>query len=135
MSEKLINRWQKIFLVVGAIALIPIAGIYGFVPEHTLLCFYGIHTSVTDIAVIHILRSVMVLYLGMALFWVVGASIQKLRIPALYSLMVFMGSVALGEIFSFCRDGIPKYVFVLFCVSEIALAVISAILIKCDKKN
>lgn len=127
-------RLQKPFLIITALTLMPIALTYGFAPEGTLHYLYGIQTQVNDPAITHILRALMGLYLGMAVFWVVGAFKSRLRFPALYSLVVFMIGVALGRLFSFGFDGFAHWIFGFFFVSEIVLAGVGIWLIGAIKK-
>ncbi|MCC4820468.1 DUF4345 domain-containing protein, partial [Vibrio lentus] len=85
-------KLQSIFLFVAVLGLTPIALSYGYAPAISLDYLFGIDAS--PINVTHIFRAVMGLYLALALFWIVGALLKKYRLPALYSLVVFMLGLA-----------------------------------------
>jgi len=88
MRKSTINSLNKILLLFVATGLLPIALAYGFMPEKSMGYLFDI--SVTSVNLAHILRAVMGLYLGLIVFWVIGAFRVHLRLPALYSLTVFM---------------------------------------------
>lgn len=133
--EKSLEHWQKIFLLATAVILLPIGLSYGFIPEQTLKYLYGIDVTVTNIALVHILRALMGLYIGMLIFWILGAVNLQFRLPALYSLVVFMFGVAGGRIFSLCFDGFPQWIFLFFLSSEMILGAMGTYLIKKTSKN
>ncbi len=83
------------FLVVAAIGLTPIALAYGAMPSVSVPMLYDI--EVNDIGTMHIFRAVMGLYLAMVVFWFLGARHDGLRLPALYSVVVFMLGLAAGR--------------------------------------
>lgn len=133
--QKSSKYWQKLFLICTAIILLPIGLTYGFVPEQTLHYLYGIDVTVNSINLVHILRALMGLYIGMLIFWLIGAFNEKLRIPALYSLTVFMFSVAMGRIFSLCFDGFPHWIFLFFLSGEFAMGFTGVYLLSKDRKD
>nr|WP_290544873.1 DUF4345 domain-containing protein [Aestuariivirga sp.] len=99
------GRAQSLFLLVTALGLTPIALSYGLSPGRSLGWLFGIDASAVNIR--HVFRAVMGLYLALACFWAAGAFMPGLRIPALWSLVVFMVGLALGRILSILVDGWP----------------------------
>ena len=61
----------------------------------------------SPVNVSHIFRAVMGLYLAVVIFWVFGAFRAPLRLPALWSLTVFMLGLAAGRLLSLLVDGMP----------------------------
>jgi hypothetical protein len=129
MSNKTSNiDIQKIFLLICAIGLIPIAISYGLVPEKTLTPLFGI--SVDNMNLTHILRAVMGLYFGQIVFWFMGAFNPKLRKPALYVLVVFMFGLAFGRLLSFILDGIPHWLLIVYFGLEVFFGLVGLYLLK-----
>jgi hypothetical protein len=93
-----IDQAQRLFLVAMGIGLVPIALTYGTVPEKSLPWLYGL--SDPDLPTRHLFRAVMGLYLGMIVFWLTGALRADLRIPALWSVFVFVTGIAFGRMLS-----------------------------------
>ena len=81
------NR-ASIFLVFTALGLTPIALSYGLAPGVSLPFLFDLDASETNAR--HIFRAIMGLYLALVVFWMVGARQAHLRVPALWSLVVFM---------------------------------------------
>lgn len=116
------------FLVVAAIGLTPIALGYGAMPSVSVPMLYGI--EVDDVGTTHIFRAVMGLYLAMVVFWFLGARQDGLRLPALYSVVVFMLGLAAGRALSLAVDGVPSALLVVYLFLEIGFGVIGVIFIK-----
>lgn len=114
---------ESIFLLAAAAGLTPIALAYGLVPEVTVPMLYAV--EIDSINVAHIFRAVMGLYLAMVVFWVLGATRDSLRFPALCSVVVFMSGLALGRILSLFLDGIPDILLVIYLLLEIGFALIA----------
>jgi Domain of unknown function (DUF4345) len=116
------------FLVIAALGLTPIALAYGFMPSVSVPMLYGV--AVEDVNTAHIFRAVMGLYLGMVVFWMMGARNDGLRSAALYSVVVFMLGLAAGRASSLVLDGMPNLMLVVYLFLEIGFGVIGLILIK-----
>lgn len=110
------DQLQKAFLGVAALGLTPIALGYGAAPGASLPWLFGIDASAVNLR--HIFRAVMGLYLALVVFWVLGAMREDLRIPALWSLIVFMGGLALGRALSLILDGMPHPLLVVYMLLE-----------------
>ena len=112
-----LDQKQSLFLILAALGLTPIALGYGAAPQVVLPWMFGIDASAVNVR--HIFRAVMGLYLALAAFWVFGARSPELRIPALWSLTIFMGGLALGRALSLVVDGMPHPLLVVYMFLEI----------------
>jgi hypothetical protein len=120
---------ERIFLLVAAVGLTPIALTYGAVPGSSIPMLYDVDVSNVNAA--HIFRAVMGLYLAMVVFWVLGASKETLRVPALYSVVVFMLGLAAGRAMSLFVDGMPSSVLlVIYLLLEIGFGLVGIYLIR-----
>jgi len=128
MEKSTIEKLQKGILLFVAVGLTPIALGYGLVPEKSMDLLFNI--PVTDTNLAHILRAVMGLYLALIAFWVIGAFKTQLRLPALYSLVVFMLGLAAGRLLSVIVDGIPNWLLLLYLVLELLFGILGLLLIK-----
>jgi hypothetical protein len=113
---------ESMFLLVTAIGLTPVALAYGLFPAVTVPMLYGVEIDTISIA--HIFRAVMGLYLAMIVFWIVGSRRESLRFSALCSLVVFMGGLALGRLFSIFLDGFPEPLLLVYLPLELGLALV-----------
>jgi len=127
-QEATLMNVRQIFLLIVAIGLIPIALSYGAFPQQTLLFLFDI--TVINTNGTHIFRALMALYLGFALFWILGAFNTGLRQAALLSLIVFMFGIAAGRILSVIIDGIPHWLLMAYLLVEIVFGGIAIILSK-----
>jgi hypothetical protein len=119
---------RRIFLLVTAIGLTPIALSYGLVPQKSLSYLFDV--PVSNINGSHIFRAVMGLYLALLSFWIVGAFRVQLRQAALYSLVVFMLGLALGRVLSLVVDGMPSLLLIAYLVVEVICGTLGLILLK-----
>ena len=128
-----ISTRQSVFLIVAAVGLTPIALSYGLAPTASLSWLFAIDASETNTK--HIFRAVMGLYLALAAFWLIGAKRADLRVPALYSLVVFMFGLAMGRVLSLVLDGLPHPLLIVYLIVELGFAVIGwSLLAKNDQK-
>ena len=121
------NR-ESVFLLVAALGLTPIALSYGLSPASSMSMLFGIDASSVDS--MHIFRAMMGLYLAMALFWICGARRETLRLPALWSLSVFMLGLAAGRSLSLMVDGMPKPLLGVYLGLELGFGFVGLFLIK-----
>lgn len=70
------------------------------------------------------------LYHALAAFRVLGALRSDLRVPALWSLTVFMGGLALGRVLSLLLDGMPHPVLVIYLLLEIGFCAVGLWLLR-----
>ena len=128
MKKSSIEQLRKALLLFVSVGLIPIALGYGLVPDKSMSSLFNISVTETNLA--HILRAVMGLYLGLVVFWFIGAFNPRLRLTALYSLVVFMLGLAAGRILSVIVDGIPHWLLLVYLVLELLFGILGLILIK-----
>ena len=116
----------RIFLLICAAGLVPIALGYGAKPSVSLDSLFGI--TVDTINLTHIMRSVMGLYFAMVVLWAWGAFSQSMTRPALVACAVFMLGLASGRLLSFVLDGRPHWLLVVYALLEIGLGMAAVIL-------
>jgi hypothetical protein len=113
-------KLSQILLLSAAVGLAPVALSYGLAPERSLPWLFGIDASGVNSR--HIFRAVMGLYLASLCFWILGAAVGRFRVPALWSLFVFMSGLALGRISSLMLDGWPHPLLVVYTAIELVVA-------------
>ncbi|WP_104029219.1 DUF4345 domain-containing protein [Vibrio jasicida] len=124
---------QSIFLLLAAAGLTPIALSYGFSPVDSLSFLFGIDASSVNVS--HIFRAVMGLYLALSMFWVMGAMSTKYRLPALYSLVIFMWGLAMGRILSLLVDGMPHWLLVVYLFLEFGFGLVGLKMIRKEEQT
>lgn len=129
LSDK--PRLQSLFLLVTAAGLTPIALIYGIAPEKTLPWLFGIDATGVDTR--HIFKAFMGLYLALVGFWIAGSLKPALRLPALWSLFIFMVGLALGRVLSLLVDGWPSALLMFYLFLEISFGGMGWWLLKAPK--
>ena len=122
---------ESLFLVVAAVGLTPIALAYGLVPEVSAPMLYGI--DIDSVSLAHVFRAVMGLYLAMVVFWILGATRDVLRFPALCSVAVFMGGLAVGRLLSLILDGMPEPLLVVYLVLEVGFTLVAVQLARASR--
>jgi hypothetical protein len=116
----------RAFLLFCAVGLVPISLGYGAKPSVTMDALFGIKVDTTNLT--HILRAVMGLYLGMVVFWLIGAFKRSMAGPALAACAVFMLGLAGGRILSFILDGLPHWLLIVYAVLEVVLGLVAVTL-------
>ena len=124
---------ESFFLLFIAAGVFPVSLIYGGNPVVSMPNFYGIEVDTINLS--NILRAVMGLYIALCVFWVIGSRYEKLRLPALWSLAIFMTGIASGRILSLILDGMPSPLFIFYLAVEIIAAIIGFKLISNLQKN
>lgn len=123
-----IEKMQRLLLFVMAISLPPVALSYGAAPDVSLPWMFGIDAS--DVNTRHIFRSIMGLYFGVVILWIMGAFRAPMRLPALWSLVAFTGGIGLGRLLSLMLDGGPHPLLVVYMLLEFLVATTGWLLIK-----
>jgi hypothetical protein len=118
----------KLFLIVTAVGLTPIALSYGAAPGASLPYLFGL--EVESLNLTHIFRAVMGLYLALVGFWLAGAFSPSLTVPALWSLVIFMFGLAGGRVLSLLLDGFPHWLLFAYLLVEIAFGVMGVKLLR-----
>ena len=112
---------MKLFLLVGATVLVPVALSYGVDPAVILPKFMNIRVEGVDQT--HIFRALMCLYLGMSTFCAIAAFTSSWRHVAVIWAVFFAFSLAIGRILSLIVDGMPSRILLLYLAVELALGI------------
>jgi energy-converting hydrogenase Eha subunit G len=107
---------ESFFLIFVAFGVFLVSLTYGVAPNTTLSYLYDI--EVNSINLSNIFRAIMGLYIALVTFWIAGAKYENLRIPALWSLTIFMTGLAIGRALSIAIDGVPYPLFIIWMVIE-----------------
>ncbi len=124
-------NYQKAYLWISAIGLIPVALSYGVVPELSMNWLFGITVELPNEA--HIFRGVMGLYLALVTLWILGATNENYERAAILSEVFFMSGLAVGRLLSLLVDGWPHWLLASYIVVEAILAVAGILLLKQGK--
>ncbi len=124
-------NYQKAYLWISAIGLIPVALSYGVVPELSMNWLFGITVELPNEA--HIFRGVMGLYLALVMLWILGATNERYERAAILSEIFFMSGLAVGRLLSVLVDGWPHWLLASYIVVEAILAVAGILLLKQGK--
>ncbi len=124
---------RKLFLIVAAVGLTPIALSYGVSPASSLQYLFGISVESTELT--HIFRAIMGLYLALVGFWIAGALFEQLTVPALWSLVVFMFGLAAGRVLSLALDGFPNWLLLVYLGLELAFGAIGFRLLRSNSPS
>ena len=123
----------RLVLIHASIGLVPIALSYGLVPSISVSYLLGFAVEGTNET--HVFRAIMGLYLANVAFWVAGAAIPSFTLPALWSLLLFMGGLAAGRVVSLIIDGMPSFVLIFYLLAEIAFALLALMAIRKSSLN
>jgi hypothetical protein len=123
---------SKLFLYASALAIFPIALMFGFFPKLAFEYFWGI--DILQKEILHVFRGIMGLYFGISLLWFWGAQNKSIRIPALFALIFFSFGIAFGRVISIFLDGIPHWLFLFFLAAELVLGAIGYLFLKKELK-
>jgi hypothetical protein len=125
---------MKLFLLVCATVLVPVALSYGVDPAVILPKFMNI--TVEGVDQTHILRVLMCLYLGMSLFCAIAAFTPEWRHVAVIWAVFFAFSLVVGRVLSMVVDGPPSRIFYLYLAVELGLGIWGlAVLRREDRKR
>jgi hypothetical protein len=121
-EQSLIRPTSKnLHLTVSILIVIPIALAYGLYPQRILPLLFDFKVDGINLA--NIFRTIMGLYLGMSVIWIMGIIKSKLWITATITNIAFMGGLMLGRLISLALDGVPSIYFVIGFVLEAVLAI------------
>jgi hypothetical protein len=118
---------MKLFLLVAAAILVPVALSYGVDPAVILPKFMNI--TVEGIDQTHIFRALMCLYLGMSTFCVIAAFTPEWRRVAVIWAVFFAYSLALGRILSLIVDGIPSPILLFYMAVELIVGTVGLLVL------
>jgi hypothetical protein len=113
-------RIKKYFLILSSATIFVVGSLYGVSPRWFARTFLGVPELDLDLA--HILRAMMCLYLGFALFWLLAAFRDKYRNVAVLTVMLFPAGLVIGRILSLFIDGQPSWLLLAYLFAELVQA-------------
>jgi len=105
----------KIHLIISVLIVVPVAFAYGFNPSLQ----FDIHVNTIDER--SFFKSIMGLYLGFAVLWVLGVFKSNYLKLALVSNTIFMLGLGFGRLISLVLDGTPTLFYVFGTIGELVL--------------
>ena len=117
----------RLFLLLASFITIGVGLGYGAAP-YSMLPLVMDFTMTVDIA--HVFRAVMMLYIAISLFWAYAAFQPSLQRFAIWSQILFMGSLASGRLISIALDGFPSFLLGFYTISEIGMALAGFIVLR-----
>ena len=111
---------KNLHLLVSVFLIVPVALVYGLLPDKLLPELFDFTVNTTDLS--NMFRAIMGLYLGMAVFWIIGIMKPKFWLAATIVNVIFMGSLAGGRLLSCLIDGTPGIALVIGLIVEVLLA-------------
>ena len=119
---------MRLYLLVVAVGLFPIALSYGVNPAAVLPKYMNIRVEGTDQT--EIFRAVMCLYLGMVAFCLIAAFVRPdWQHVAVIWTVFFMFSLAIGRLISLVVDGVPSRILIVYLIVELAMGAIGLALL------
>ena len=122
---------RKGLLVISFMTISVIGLVYGVSPQWFYETFLA-NSQTPGVDQSHILRAVMMLYLGLGLFWLYCAFSDKYRDAGIVVLGVFCAGLVSGRILSVVVDGTPSPILVVYILMELGLVPICIWLLKRD---
>ena len=116
--KKLIYN-QNLHLSISILIVIPIALVYGTLPNQNLVNPFTFTAISTDLA--NILKAIMGLYLAFAAFWLYAIFNHQFWAAATISNILFMLGLGLGRVVSIFVDGTPSPIFMFGTLGELIL--------------
>jgi hypothetical protein len=113
-------RIKKYFLILSSATIFVVGLLYGVSPRWFARTFLGV--TELDLNLAHILRAMMCLYLGFALFWLLAAFRDRYRNVALITVMLFPAGLVIGRILSLFIDGQPSWLLLAYLFAELVQA-------------
>ena len=114
---------KKYFLILSSCTILGVGLLYGVSPDWFARTFLGVPEL--DLNLAHILRAMMCLYLGFALFWLIAAFNDRYRNAAVLTVVLFPGALVIGRIISFFVDGQAAPLLSFYLVAELVQAPIA----------
>lgn len=121
MKDKLKWIFKNLHLIFSILIVMPTAIIYGsptILPERL-----DIQVNTIDLA--NMLKSLMFLYLGISIIWLIGIWKSNYWKIATQLNILFMLSLASGRILSIAIDGLPTKGFIFAVIAEIIIGIFS----------
>lgn len=115
------NQIKNLHLIISVLIVVPVAFVYGFLPNFISQSLFDVEVATLDLA--NIFKAVMGFYLASASLWVLGLVKSKYWEIATISNIVFMFGLSTGRFISLIYDGIPSAVFLYGTFAELILAI------------
>jgi len=106
---------NKIHLIISVLIVVPVAFVYGFNPDSQ----FDIHVNTIDEH--NFFKTIMGLYLGFSILWILGIFKTNYLKIALVSNMIFMLGLGFGRLLSFLVDGTPTFGYLFGTFAELFL--------------
>jgi hypothetical protein len=107
-------------LILSSGTIFVVGSLYGVSPQWFARTFLGVARLDLDLA--HILRAMMCLYFGFALFWLLAAFSDRYRNAAVLTVVIFPAGLVIGRILSFFADGQPSWLLLAYLFAELVQA-------------
>jgi hypothetical protein len=117
MHERKFMKIKNLHLFLTSITVIGVGLSYGISPNKILPVFFNFKVVSTDLN--NVFRAIIGLYLGLAIYWIVAIFKVEHWRNATLIIVIFLGSLAIGRIFSILLDGIPSFPFLIGTILEI----------------
>ena len=95
---------KNLHLVISSFVIIIMGLLYGINPHKIVPLLFDFNVESVDLN--NIFRAIMGLYIGMAIYWIIGIIKPSQWRNATLVNIIFMGGLAFGRIISFVIDGI-----------------------------
>jgi hypothetical protein len=95
---------KNLHLLLSGIIVISAGIVYGGNPSSVMPLVLDFQVNSLELK--NMLRAVMGIYMGIGVFWLLGATKEELWYPATLSNILFMGGISFGRIISTFFDGV-----------------------------
>ena len=110
---------KNLHLAFSALTITIVGLAYGLAPDRFLQVLFDFTLESVDFR--NLLKANMGLYLGMAIYWLLGIFNPEHWQSATLTCTLFMGGLAAGRTISLIADGIPSAAYVLGLLAEVTL--------------
>lgn len=115
------NQIKNLHLIISVLIVVPIAFVYGFLPNFISQKLFNVEVATLDLA--NIFKAIMGFYVASASLWVLGILKLKYWETATISNIIFMFGLSIGRLISLISDGIPSAIFLYGTFGELILAI------------
>ena len=115
------NQFKNLHLIISVLIVVPIAFVYGFLPNFISQSLFDVEIVTLDLA--NIFKAIMGFYFASASLWILGILNLKYWEIATFSNIIFMFGLSIGRMISLISDGIPSTIFLYGTLAEMILAI------------
>ena len=112
---------KNLHLALSTGAVLVVGATYGLYPNTFLPLFFDFNVETTDLN--HVFRAMMGSYFALGIYWGYSLFFQNHWRAATYSVVFFMGGLAVGRLWSIAIDGIPSTAFTVGTILEIIFVI------------